>query len=164
MGSRSGHFVAIRCEEPHTQYASRVMEESSEPATIMVVDDETALLRLLARVLKKAGHTVITAVDGDEAISVFEKNLDRIDAVILDVNIPPNGIYDVMVHILELRSDLALVLSSGDILDEKLRTKLESHGGTFLRKPFVPRTLLSVVSANLEARRKVAEAGDGEST
>ncbi len=126
----------------------------------MVVDDEAALLRLLVRVLEKAGHTVLTAADGSEAIAVFEKHVDAIDAVIFDVNIPPRGIHEVVTHVLELRDDLVLILSSGDALDLELREKLESHGGAFLRKPFVPKTLLSVVKANLARPKNIAKAED----
>jgi two-component system cell cycle sensor histidine kinase/response regulator CckA len=131
-----------------------VTTDSSASATILVVDDESALLRLLARVLEKAGHTVLTAMDGAEAISVFDEHCDLIDVVILDVNIPPQGIHEVFVHMIEVRSDLAPILSSGDVLDSNLRDELEAHGGTFLRKPFVPKALLSVVTRTLEASER----------
>ena len=100
-------------------------------------------------------------MDGDEAISVFEKHVDIIDALILDVNIPPNGIYDVMVKIFSVREDIALILSSGDILDDNIRQKMEAHDGLFLRKPFVPKALLHAVTTKLEASRKLIAASKG---
>jgi len=126
--------------------------QSSAPATILVVDDETALLRLLARVLERVGHRVLTAADGLDAIAVFNEHRSGIDALILDVNIPPDGIHDVMLHMMGARADLALILFSGDILESPVLETMESHGGTFLRKPFAPKKLVNLVESKLRER------------
>jgi two-component system cell cycle sensor histidine kinase/response regulator CckA len=155
------HFESDRCGQLDSDYACSVTLEPSASATILVVDDESALLRLLSRVLEKAGHTVVTAMDGEQAVSVFDKHVDLLDAVILDVNLPPKGIHGVVAHMLQRRGDLQLILSSGDNLDPKLSEIVSAQGGTFLRKPFVPKTLLNVVSSNLEASGRLARELEG---
>jgi DNA-binding NtrC family response regulator len=132
------------------------MNEDAAPATILVVDDEPSLLRLLTRVLERRGYTVLTASDGDRAIDVFDKHLESIDGAILDVVIPPNGIGEVLQHMVSARSDLVVILSSGDAPDPSVRDQLETHGGTFLRKPFLPKALLQLVESELQAKRAVA--------
>ncbi|MFP8872251.1 MAG: response regulator, partial [Myxococcota bacterium] len=68
------------------------MNATASAATILIVDDEPALLRLVTRVLEREGYTTLSAKTGDEAIVTFDKHLDEIDGVILDIVIPPNGV------------------------------------------------------------------------
>ncbi len=110
-----------------------------------MVDDEVPLLRLITRVLEKAGHQVLTAENGEQAMEVFAENQDRIDGVILDVVMPPRGISPVMREMTAARSDLALVLASGDVPPPEIEEEMEAHGGLFLRKPFVPKALLRIL-------------------
>ncbi len=49
-------------------YDGRTMTDAVSRATILVVDDEAPLLRLISRVLEKQGHHTLTASDGTEAI------------------------------------------------------------------------------------------------
>lgn len=108
----------------------------SSPETLLVVDDERQLLRLLVRVLEKQGFRVLSAVDANEAERLFEDNASEIDAVLLDVVIPPAGVESLLSRILALRDDVGVVLTSGDELDASLGERLEAMGGVFLRKPF----------------------------
>ncbi len=128
------------------------MTDAVSRSTILVVDDEAPLLRLISRVLEKQGHHTLTACDGTEAIELFDKHCDEIDAAVLDVVIPPNGIGEVLDHMIAARDDLALILSSGDMLDPEIFSRIESQGGVFLRKPFLPRVLLDLVDRGLEAK------------
>lgn len=131
------------------------MNEDAAPATLLVVDDEPSLLRLLTRVLERQGYILLTASDGNQAIDLFDKHLETIDGVVLDVVIPPNGIGEVLQHMVSARSDLAVILSSGDAPDPALSACLETHGGAFLRKPFLPKALLQLVESELRAKHSV---------
>ena len=135
------------------------MNEDAAPATILVVDDEPSLLRLLTRVLERQGYTVLTASDGNQAIDVFDEHLDAIDGVVLDVVIPPNGIGEVLEHMVSARSDLAVILSSGDIPGLAESERLEAHGGAFLRKPFLPKAMLKLIESELQAKHPAGHAG-----
>src|SRR4029079_13410804 len=55
-------------------------------ATIMVIDDEASIRSLLRDVLEKAGHKVVEAKDGREALSLYQK--DRADLLIMDLLMP----------------------------------------------------------------------------
>ena len=110
----------------------------SEPVTLLIVDDEPQLLRLLVRFFEKPGCRIFTASDAQEAWTVFEAHRDEIDAVLLDVVIPPNGVDPLLSRMLGLREDVGVVLASGAELDEALRERLDALGGVFLLKPFSP--------------------------
>lgn len=135
------------------------MNEDAAPATILVVDDEPSLLRLLTRVLERQGYTVLTASDGKQAIDLFDKHLEAIDGVLLDVVIPPNGIGEVLEHMVSARSDLAVIVSSGDTPGPAVSERLEAHGGAFLRKPFLPKAMLKLIESELQVRHPAGYSG-----
>jgi hypothetical protein len=129
----------------------RVTDGSHAGATILVVDDEPQLLRLMVRVLEREQHKVLSARDGEEAVALFDQHRDEIDAVILDVIIPPDGARPVLAQLRERNPGLRLLLSSGDELDAGLRSEMEALGGRFLRKPYVPSTLLEILGELLSS-------------
>lgn len=128
------------------------MTADASNATILVVDDEPALLRLVVRVLERQRYTVLQARAGDEAIALFDQHQDTIDGVVLDVVIPPNGVGEVFDHMVSVRPDLMVVLSSGDEPADDLAVRIREHGGVFLRKPFLPKALIELVESGLAAR------------
>jgi CheY-like chemotaxis protein len=64
------------------------MSRDDHRPTILVVDDEDAILRLLAEALSRAGFEVLTAGSGVEAVAAY-RSRDGIDLVLLDVRMPP---------------------------------------------------------------------------
>jgi DNA-binding NtrC family response regulator len=115
-------------------------------ATILIVDDEPHLLRLLVRVFEREDFTVLSAAAGDRALEVFSAHADEIDAVVLDVIIPPRGAGEVLDGVLARRPDVGLVLVSGDQPPADVEARLEACAGRFLRKPFLPRELVEAVA------------------
>jgi PAS domain S-box-containing protein len=68
---------------------SRELPRGTE--TIMVVEDEAPLRRAAARLLERLGYTVVTASDGEEALTVFRAQDCRIDLVLSDIVMPRMG-------------------------------------------------------------------------
>jgi len=120
------------------------------PPTVMIVDDEPSVLRLLERIFESEGYTVISAESGDAAIELFDRHASEIAALVLDVIIPPAGARSVLDHVYLKRPDLNVVLASGDHLHEELRQLLESRGGAFMLKPFLPKELIRTVESLLD--------------
>ena len=115
--------------------------------TALIVEDEDQLRRLMARVLERAGFQSWTAGDGIEALRIFQEHAAEIDVVLLDVFHPPGaGAADLLPKLLERKSDLDVILTSGDALSESLAKELIAIGGRFLRKPFVPKTLVRMLA------------------
>jgi len=122
---------------------------TGERGTVLVVDDEPQLLRLVVRVLERAGFAVLQASDGDAALDILAKQIAELKIVILDVIIPPRGAEEVLGRIVEARPELPVVLASGDQLAPELQQRLSAGTGIFLRKPFLPKALLREVEALL---------------
>ncbi len=112
----------------------------------LIIDDEEPLRRLLARLLERAGYETLTAGDGHEGLEAFLARVDEIALVLLDVRMPSKSATELLPELLLRRPDLPVILTSGDALPEDLEVILEkTTRGRFLRKPFVPRTLLRML-------------------
>jgi len=136
-----------------------VPSEESSPTTLLVVDDEPQLLRLMVRVLERGRFRVLAAENGDEAMALLVAHPRDIGLVILDVILPPNGVGVLLDHLHERHVDVPVVLTSGDDLEGSLRRRLDACGGVFLRKPFLPKLLLRTVQERLSAEAGAAERG-----
>jgi DNA-binding response OmpR family regulator len=115
--------------------------------TVLVVDDEAMLLRLVENVLHRAGFRVMTAATGTEALEAFREDPAAIDAVLIDAGVPPAGAAEVVRSMLALRSSVGVVVSSGGPPSDEIQELLADCGGRFLGKPFDPEVLISIVSA-----------------
>ena len=62
------------------------MSQAGDTLTLLVVDDETAWVGALGAVLGKAGHRIVPAYDGEEALRRFRS--EKVDAVLLDLAMP----------------------------------------------------------------------------
>ena len=127
--------------------------------TILVVEDEPPLRRLVASVLAAAGHQVLEAVNGYEAIALAEGH-EQIDLLLTDVIMPGITGPDVVARLRSHRPELAVLYMSGydnELIDQKALERTAS----FLPKPFTPHSLLASVS-ELIGGRDVSQAKNGE--
>ena len=120
---------------------------SASGARIVVADDSLVVRTLLRRQLEEQGHTVIEAVDGEDALRVCRAELP--DVVLLDVEMPKLDGHGVLA---ELRADAALrdtpvVFLTGRTTTEDVVEGLRLGAHDYLRKPFEPAELMARVSA-----------------
>ena len=104
--------------------------------TILVADDERMLRKALHRVLSRAGYDVLLASDGQEAVQLFSEHEERIDLVILDMNMPRMNGVEACRAIKGLAPEAKVLLASGENRSEVLAhfTQQAPHG--VLQKPF----------------------------
>ena len=119
--------------------------ENNSGRTILVVDDERMLRRTLGRVLGRAGFTVLLAEDGEEAVEVFSKNMQDIDLVILDMNMPKMDGIAAFAQLRKLSPQIHILLASGESEEEVLSRFHDEHPNGVLKKPFVLSYLLNKV-------------------
>lgn len=107
-----------------------------KPATVLVVDDEAGLRRVLERYLERHGYRVLSAGTAETAYELLES--EEADALLLDIHLPTMSglaLYLAIVHqwpALEGR----IAIMTGDAEAEEVRTWLEHHRCTVIRKPF----------------------------
>ena len=124
------------------------------PAKILIIDDDPAIRRLLRNTLERAGHAVVEAMNGREALT--QAAAEHPGAVLLDLGLPDR---DGLSLIPLLRADdrVLLVVSARDATDEKVAA-LDLGADDYVTKPFDTDELLARLRVALR-HHGVAEHG-----
>ncbi len=91
---------------------------------ILIVDDEKAIVDILNHNLKREGYETVVAYDGEEAISVYEK--EKPDLVLLDVMLPKADGYSVCKTIRQTSSNIPILMVTAkeDVVDKVIGLEL----------------------------------------
>ncbi len=114
--------------------------------TILVVEDEAPVRRLVMRILEQHGYRVLEAKDGISALDVCEMHAGAFDALITDVVMPRLGGVPLAKQLLENNPDLKVLFHSGYSADS-----IDLPGSRFIQKPFAEDDLLQVLRELLDA-------------
>jgi two-component system, cell cycle sensor histidine kinase and response regulator CckA len=119
--------------------------------TVLLVEDEAGLRKLIQGILVSRGYTVLQAADAGEALDVCERHTGPIHLFLTDIIMPGMSGQDLATLVAQKRPRLKVLYMSGHsdhaILDHG---EIES-GAAFLRKPFTPEILLSKIRQVLDA-------------
>ena len=128
-----------------------------ESLTLLVVDDEPAWVGALGAVLGKAGHKIIAAYDGDEAVRRFRS--DPVDVVLLDLAMPRLDGAEV-VRIIRAESDTPIIVVSGEGGRAVPAELLDLGADDYVRKGVPSSELLARIRAVVR-RRPATDAPPG---
>jgi two-component system cell cycle sensor histidine kinase/response regulator CckA len=117
--------------------------------TILLVEDEEAIRRLVRRILSGAGHRVIEAGDGRQALEIAETFEGSIHLLVTDVVMPGIGGGDLARRLCESHPDLEVLFLSGYLEDMTDADAGSRQAGRFLQKPFTDRELLEKIQTIL---------------
>lgn len=115
-------------------------------ATILIIEDEPELVRVLRSYLEKAGYNVLTTYRGDAGLSTWEHK--RPDLVILDLNLPGMDGLDVAREI-RRKSAVPILMLTARVEEADQLIGLELGADDYLTKPFSPRVVVARVRALL---------------
>ena len=115
----------------------------SHPVTVLVADDNEVAQRLCRRVLEKAGHKVLTASDGIEAVAVALST--PLDMILMDVAMPGMDGLEAMRQIKAQKPGLAIVIASAHSMASDRERFLAAGADDVLSKPFRLTDLTAVV-------------------
>lgn len=124
---------------------------------ILVVDDEAQIVKVLRAYLEKAGYQVLTASDGNAAVSVFRQS--RPDFVILDLNLPGMDGFDVC-RTMRRDSNVPILMLTARAEEADRLIGLELGADDYVVKPFSPREVVARVRTIF--RRTLAETAKPE--
>ena len=113
--------------------------------TILVVDDEEAVIEIAQAFLERAGFRVLTAAGGREAVAALQTHGDDIDAVVLDLVMPEMGGAETFDALRRIRPELPILVVSG--YDKEMASEHFVGRGIagFLYKPYEPDELVERV-------------------
>lgn len=118
--------------------------------TILLVDDEDTVRRFTARVLSRHGFDVVTAANGDEAVTAAEHRRYGIDLLLTDVMMPGMNGRQLAELLLARCLSLRVLFMSGYAEDVLASSVGLVPGAAFLGKPFKPKVLVSKVREVLD--------------
>ncbi len=114
---------------------------------VLVVEDEAAIVRFLARGLAAHGHQVVSADNGEHGTALALDPLESVEFVLLDISLPGIDGYEVLRRLRAARPDLpVLMLTARDDLQHKVRA-LDAGADDYLTKPFAFEELLARMRA-----------------
>ena len=119
-----------------------------EGVTILVVDDEFRMRKLVKDFLQKEDFTVLEAGDGEEAIKIFDGNKEKINLILLDVMMPKLDGWSVLRQIRqESKVPVIMLTARGEEQDELFGFELGVD--EYISKPFSPKILVARIKAIL---------------
>jgi DNA-binding response OmpR family regulator len=117
---------------------------------ILVVDDEREIVKLVRAYLEQAGFRVVTAADGQEALTVFRH--EKPDLVVLDLSLPRIDGLDVC-RTIRRESDTPVIMLTARVEEQDRLIGLELGADDYIVKPFSPREVAARVRAVLRRTR-----------
>jgi two-component system, cell cycle sensor histidine kinase and response regulator CckA len=143
-------YITVRSERGHGSAfsiylpaAPRAVQRRGAPAapaagslTILLVEDEELVLDIGRQMLERLGHRVIAARGGAEALSIYAREAESIDLVILDMIMPGMGGGAVFDRLMAIRPEVIVLLSSGYSLNSQAADIMRRGCRGFIQKPF----------------------------
>lgn len=111
--------------------------------TILLADDEARIRRLVSDFLKRDGHKIVEAVDGGEAVALFDSKPSHYDLIILDVMMPVYDGFAVLKHIREINSSTPVMMLTARAEDIDEVYGLSAGADDYVTKPFSPVVLVA---------------------
>ena len=139
--SEPGKGATFRIYFPLTGHSAREVAKEEQKIlpsgteTILLVEDNPNVRFATKDMLQELGYTVLEAADGKEALSVFERNKERVHLVLCDLILPKKNGKEAFEDIRKMKPEIKAIFTSGyaaDILEEK---GLMDEGIHFLSKP-----------------------------
>ena len=120
--------------------------------TILIVDDEAALLNIARDSLEWFGYRCVKCNSGEKALQTLAEDEHGFDLVLLDLNMPGMGGYKCLELIAKLEKPPAVVVASGYAANGNIKKIRDTGASAFLQKPYQVNELASTVRRVLDAR------------
>ena len=148
------YFPIRRVEKVRNTSGREIASGSSGGTeTILLVEDEEALMNLVKDMLTSRGYNVLTARDGEQALAIFSESHSGIGLVFSDIGLPRLGGEEMLKKMQEIDPKVRVIFSSG-YLDPDLRTLLLEKGATdFIQKPHNPELISTKIREVLDREK-----------
>lgn len=138
---------------------------SSSKPTVLLVDDDPAVLRLCRTVLEQEGFIVLSANGSSEALKLCKNHPGSVDILVSDLILPPPEFsmasgsnefphvhgHELAARALRMRPDLRIVLMSGNLDKDLAAYSIRKGSLPFISKPFENQALVDLVRQTLQA-------------
>ena len=122
--------------------------------TILVVDDESRMRKLIKDFLKQKDFNILEAEDGEVALKVYNENKDKINLILLDVMMPKLDGWSVLRQIRQENKSIPIVMLTARTEEQDELFGFELGDDEYIAKPFSPKILVARVEAILKRTTK----------
>jgi CheY-like chemotaxis protein len=154
--SQPGCGTAFRIYIPAALASDFVIEERapedgscadgfSEQATVLVIEDESAALSVLSKVLSSRGYKILTASDGESAVEIFSQYTELVDIVLLDMGLPKMSGKDVLIRIKGLKPSVKIVVASGYFESDLQVDIAQDDVAAYIQKPYMIDNVIEIL-------------------
>jgi signal transduction histidine kinase len=146
--SKSGYGTIFKIFLPLSEGETSLVRKTDTASvmggneTILVAEDDAEVLKLSRRVLESFGYNVISAQDGEDAITKFMENREHVSLLLLEMIMPKKNGKEVAEAIRKVSPLIKILFASGYTSDIIKTTDLTAVGFDFIRKPYQPRDLV----------------------
>jgi signal transduction histidine kinase/CheY-like chemotaxis protein len=122
---------------------------ADDRATVLIVDDEVAVLSATGQLLRRRGYHVLTAASGAEALQLAQNSVGPIHAILLDLRMPGMSGTQAFDPLVAARPDARIIVCSGYELDNQAKGLLDRGAVAFIRKPYQVDELVAALDVAL---------------
>jgi len=135
-------------------------QAGAKALNILVAEDNTVNQRVITGILHNAGHIVRMASTGNQALDMLTEDLENIDMVILDMNMPEVSGLEVVksLRFMDTSAKIPVIMLTADATPEAKETSINAGANRFLTKPIHARGLLECIASLSRNIRSIKEA------
>jgi two-component system, cell cycle sensor histidine kinase and response regulator CckA len=142
--------MAVRWSEKGTTLMSGE-ERSSAGQTLLIVDDEEMLVELVRRMVIRQGYSALIATSGEEALSLYEQDKDKINLVITDLIMPGMDGKALAEELMRRDPNVRILVSTGFSADSDISSLVEAGVKGVVMKPYQSEQLFEKIREAMAA-------------
>jgi CheY-like chemotaxis protein len=120
--------------------------------TILIIEDEAALMKLAKNILVSKGYTVLTAEDGMQGVELYRSHKKEIAVVLSDIGLPVFGGHDVFRKIRAINPEAKIIFASG-FFDPETKSEMYKAGlKNFIQKPYMQNEVLQKIREAIDSQ------------
>ncbi len=147
VGAGTVFNIYLPCAEGEAEPVRESSEIVEGTGTVLLVDDED-IIRVTSRyMLERMGYSVISADNGKNAVDIFRKSHDHIDAVIMDMIMPEMNGKDAFIEMKKIDRNCKVIISSGFSKEHNIGDLRRMGLSGFIQKPFNDHELSELLSS-----------------
>jgi DNA-binding response OmpR family regulator/signal transduction histidine kinase len=140
------HFPVSDLKPEKTEEENKTsVKNSVKSGTILVIDDEETIRKMLTKTLTYVGYKVLDAESGKTGIELYQNKMDEISAVILDVILPEMDGVQIYKALKKINPKVKILVSSGFASNKQTIELKELGVEGFLKKPYRQNQLVEAV-------------------
>lgn len=120
--------------------------------TVLIVDDDPLLREVYRSVTANAGYNVLLAGGGEQARDTFHLNINSIQLVLTDINMPIMKGPELISQLKAIRPDLKAIYMSGFLQNLDAQSKALVAESVLIQKPFTTKIFLDTIRDVLDGR------------